>query len=89
MSNSVPINSVVASFHIVEFMAEAGGPVSITFLANAMGTNKPRIHRHLKTLVLLGYVRQDQSSLYFLTSKIRYISQATELSNYLVSLART
>lgn len=88
MSNSVPINSVVASFHIVEFMAEAGGPVSITFLANAMGTNKPRIHRHLKTLVLLGYVRQDQSSLYFLTSKIRYISQASHGIVELLSVAR-
>ncbi|WP_411820593.1 IclR family transcriptional regulator [Hyphococcus formosus] len=88
MSNSVPINSVVASFHIIELMAEAGGPVSITFLANAMGTNKPRIHRHLKTLALLGYVRQDQSSLYFLTSKIRYISRASHGIVELLSIAR-
>lgn len=88
MSNSIPINSVVASFHIVELMAEAGGPVSITHLANAMNTNRPRIHRHLKTLELLGYVRQDLSSLYFLTSKIRYIGQASHGIVELLSIAR-
>lgn len=88
MSNSVPIHSVVASLSVIELLADAGEPVSVTSLAKSMNTNRPRIHRHLKTLEHMGYVRQDQSSRYYLTSKIRYIGQATGEIVELLSVAR-
>lgn len=88
MSNSVPINSVVTSFEVIELMHDANSPISVTWLAKVMQTNKPRIHRHLKTLELLGYVRQNDSSLYFLTSKIRRFGRAGQNVYELLSIAR-
>lgn len=53
------IQAVVIAIRILEKLAFGGRFGRVTELANEIGTSKNRIHRHLKTLVELGYVAQE------------------------------
>ena len=53
------VQSVVLALRILETLARAAEPVGVTELAEALGTNKTRIHRHVRTLVQQGYVTQS------------------------------
>jgi DNA-binding IclR family transcriptional regulator len=71
------IRSVVTTLSIVEHLAHAHGPVGLTELAGAIGMPKPRLHRHLRTLVELGYVAQEpRGDRYGLTLKLFHIGRA-------------
>jgi DNA-binding IclR family transcriptional regulator len=71
------IDSVVATMSIIEHLAEAHEPVSLGVLAHAIGMPKPRVYRHLRTLMSLGYVTQEApSDKYRLTLKLAHIGQA-------------
>ena len=53
------IQSVLLAFRVVEHLVAAGRPVGVTVLAQALGTTKSRIYRHLQTLMAAGYLRQE------------------------------
>lgn len=55
-SNS--LKSVERSFRILEFVRD-NEPVSLTQVADALNFPKSTIHRHLSTLVSVGYLGQD------------------------------
>ena len=77
MSRTQPINAVVTTLDIIEHMAEARGPVGVSELAVAVGMPKPRIYRHLRTLVSRGYVTQQaESDKYGLTLRLSHIGRA-------------
>ncbi len=77
MSRGQSISAVVTALHIIEQMAEARGPIGVSELAAAAGMPKPRIYRHLQTLVARGYVTQEpRSDKYCLTLRLFHIGRA-------------
>ncbi|PCJ34172.1 MAG: hypothetical protein COA93_05430 [Alphaproteobacteria bacterium] len=77
MSDSAPIQSVVTTLNLLETMVQANGPVGVSALARAASATKPRIYRHLRTLVDQGYVMQDPlTDKYQLTMKLFHMGQA-------------
>ena len=89
MSDSAPIQSVVTTLSILETMAQANGPLGVTELARAVGATKPRIYRHLRTLVDHGYVMQDsQTEKYLLTIKLFHLGQSVAEQIEFLSEAR-
>ncbi|THD76566.1 IclR family transcriptional regulator [Thalassobius vesicularis] len=56
------IQSVAMALQVLEALAQAEGDVGVTALASALGTTKSRIHRHLRTLVTLGYISQSEET---------------------------
>jgi DNA-binding IclR family transcriptional regulator len=59
MSNSAdPLKSVERAFRILEFVRD-NEPVSLTQVAEALDMSKSTIHRHLSTLVSVGYLGQE------------------------------
>ena len=90
MPENDSIQSVVTALNIIEHMAEAGGPIGVSDLARAVGRTKPRIYRHLRTLVDQGYVTQDpQTDQYQLTLAFFHIGQAVaEQASFLTEARR-
>jgi DNA-binding IclR family transcriptional regulator len=77
VSRIQPIDAVVTTLHIIEHMAKAPGPLGVSALASEIGMPKPRIYRHLRTLVAQGYVAQEpQSDKYGLTLRLFHIGRA-------------
>ena len=65
------IQSVVLALRVIEHLAQSRRPVGVTSLANALGTTKSRIYRHLQTLVQQGYiVRSEQLERYKVGSRL-------------------
>ena len=56
--------TVVKAFGVLELLARAEAPVSLTWLAEQTGLQKSNVHRLLATLCALGYARQGEASLY-------------------------
>ena len=52
------VQAVVLALRILERLAEEGQPMGVTALAQALGTTKSRIYRHLRTLTQEGYLLQ-------------------------------
>lgn len=90
MSDISPISAVVTTLSIIEAMSEADGPVGVSNLARATGVTKPRIYRHLRTLLDSGYVAQDpDTEKYALTLRLFHIGQAiAEKVEFLVEARR-
>lgn len=53
------IQAVALALRLVSHLARQTEPVGVTAIAEALGTTKSRIHRHLQTLVQLGYAQQE------------------------------
>jgi IclR family transcriptional regulator, KDG regulon repressor len=71
------IEAVVTTLNIIEHMAQARGPIGVSELASAVGMPKPRIYRHLRTLLSRGYVTQQaESEKYGLTMRLSHIARA-------------
>jgi len=71
------IEAVVTTLSIIEHLAQSRGPVGVSELAIATAMPKPRIYRHLRTLLSRGYVTQEpQSEKYGLTMRLAHIGRA-------------
>ncbi|MDA8372203.1 MAG: IclR family transcriptional regulator [Nocardiopsaceae bacterium] len=64
------VQSLDRAFSLLEIMADAGGEVSLSQLADASGLPLPTIHRIIRTLVGNGYVRQLPSRRYALGPRL-------------------
>src|SRR5688500_9814082 len=53
------VQAVVWALRVIEHLAAEQRPVGVTALAQALGTTKSRIFRHLQTLVQQHYLIQD------------------------------
>lgn len=60
------IQSVERAFEVLEVMASHGRALTLSEIAAATGRPPPSTHRLVRTLVLLGYLRQDESRRYAL-----------------------
>jgi len=56
------IQAVVMALKLVAHLSRQPEPVGVTAIAEALGTTKSRIHRHLQTLIQQGYARQEAIS---------------------------
>jgi IclR family acetate operon transcriptional repressor len=72
------IQSIARVFSVLEAMADAGGVASVSSLAEISGLPLPTIHRLLRTLVSLGYARQEPSRVYALGPRLVRLGDAAE-----------
>lgn len=56
------VQAAILMLRTIEYLSETKRPVGVTALAQALGTTKSRIHRHLQTLMQQGYVAQGAES---------------------------
>lgn len=56
------VQAVQLALSIIEHLAKERHAVGVTTLAQALGTTKSRIHRHLQTLLHQGYIVQPSDS---------------------------
>ncbi|WP_433264107.1 IclR family transcriptional regulator [Actinosynnema sp. CS-041913] len=64
------VQSLRRAFDLLERLADAGGEASLSELAAVSGLPLPTIHRLIRTLVTLGYVRQNSNRRYTLGSRL-------------------
>ena len=64
------VQSIARAFELLEAMADAGGIAGLSQLATHSGLPLPTIHRLIRTLVDLGYVRQEPSREYALGPRL-------------------
>lgn len=90
MAESTPIYSVITTLKIIEYLAHASGPMGVSEIANALDTTKPRVFRHLRTLLDQDYVSQDPNTdKYHLTVKLFHIGQAiADQTDFLAEVRR-
>ncbi|WP_076260729.1 IclR family transcriptional regulator [Intrasporangium flavum] len=80
------VQSLDRAFTILETIADAGGVISLSQLASDTRLPLPTIHRLVRTLVDLGYVRQEPSRQYSLGPRLIRLGELT--SRRLASWAR-
>ena len=64
------VQAIERGFSLLEVMAARGGPVGVSEFARSTGLSLPTAHRLLRTLVDLGYVRQEPDRNYTLGPKL-------------------
>jgi IclR family acetate operon transcriptional repressor len=70
------VQSIERVFGLLESMADAGGVVGLSRLAAVSGLPLPTIHRLIRTLVGLGYVRQAPSREYALGPRLLRLGES-------------
>ena len=70
------VQSVDRTFQILEAVADEGGQTSLSRLAETTALPMPTIHRLMRTLAQLGYVRQDSSRQYSLGPRLIRLGEA-------------
>ncbi|WP_275264621.1 IclR family transcriptional regulator [Jiangella asiatica] len=78
------VQSVERAFGLLETMADHGGSMGLSQLATASNLPLPTIHRIVRTLVDLGYLRQEPSRRYALGPRLIRLgeSSSTMLSTW-------
>ncbi|WP_248580080.1 IclR family transcriptional regulator [Nocardioides sp. InS609-2] len=71
------VQSLDRAFGILETMADAGGIIGLSQLAQDADLPLATIHRLVRTLVDLGYVRQEQSRQYSLGPRLMRLADAS------------
>jgi IclR family acetate operon transcriptional repressor len=71
------VQSIERAFGLLETMADAGGMMGLSQLATASGLPLPTIHRLVRTLVDLGYLRQEPSRQYVLGPKLIRLGESS------------
>jgi IclR family transcriptional regulator, acetate operon repressor len=64
------VQSLRRAFELLERLADTGGEASLSELAASSGLPMPTIHRLIRTLVALGYVRQNTNRRYALGGRL-------------------
>lgn len=64
------VQSVQRALGLLELLADAGGELGLTQMADAANLPLPTIHRQVRTLVAMGYVRQLPSRRYALGPRL-------------------
>ena len=70
------VQSVGRAFEILEVIAAQGGELSLSEIAASVGLPAPSVHRLLRTLVSLGYLRQETSRRYALAPRLIRLGDA-------------
>ncbi|MDO9380240.1 MAG: IclR family transcriptional regulator [Nocardioidaceae bacterium] len=79
------VQSIARAFRLLEIVATHGGVMGLSQLAAESGLPLPTIHRAVRTLVDLGYLRQEPSRQYALGPRLLLLAESS--STMLNSLA--
>jgi IclR family transcriptional regulator, acetate operon repressor len=71
------VHSLERAFGILEALADAGGTLGLSQLATRVHLPLPTAHRFVRTLVDLGYLRQEQSRQYSLGPKLIWLGESS------------
>jgi len=71
------VQSLERAFGILEAMADAGGTLGLSQLATRVQLPLPTAHRFVRTLVELGYLRQEPSRQYALGPKLIWLGESS------------
>jgi len=71
------VQSIERAFGLLETMADHGGRMGLSQLATESGLPLPTIHRLLRTLVDLGYLRQDAGRQYVLAPRLIRLGESS------------
>lgn len=71
------VQSIERAFGLLETMADSGGMMGLSQLATASGLPLPTIHRLVRTLVDLGYLRQEPSRQYVLGPRLIRLGESS------------
>ena len=71
------VQSIGRAFGLLETMADHGGIMGLSQLAAESGLPLPTIHRLVRTLVELGYLRQEPSRQYVLGPKLIRLGESS------------
>jgi IclR family transcriptional regulator, acetate operon repressor len=74
------VQSVERAFQLIEQIAAGDGSIGLSRLAAVTGLPLPTIHRLLRTLIRLGYVRQEESRRYVLGPRLIFLGEAATRS---------
>jgi IclR family acetate operon transcriptional repressor len=69
------VRSIERAFELLEHLADAGGRLALTELAEVSGLPMPTIYRLMRTLVNGGYVRQEPSKRYALGPRLIHLGE--------------
>jgi len=69
------VRSIERAFELLEHLADAGGRLALTELAEISGLPMPTIYRLMRTLVNRGYVRQEPSKRYALGPRLIHLGE--------------
>jgi IclR family acetate operon transcriptional repressor len=69
------VRSLERAFELLEHLANAGGRLALTELAEVSGLPMPTIYRLMRTLVNRGYVRQEPSKRYALGPRLIHLGE--------------
>jgi IclR family acetate operon transcriptional repressor len=75
VSGGTGVRSIERAFSVLELVASYGGAVSLSRLANDSGIPLTTLHRLSRTLVDLGYLRQEASKQYALGHRLFLLTQ--------------
>ncbi|MFC4000635.1 IclR family transcriptional regulator [Prauserella oleivorans] len=73
------VQSLQRAFELLERLADTGGEASLSELATSSGLPMPTIHRLIRTLVSLGYVRQNANRRYALGARLIRLGENASL----------
>jgi IclR family acetate operon transcriptional repressor len=76
-ARSSSVQSIERAFGLLETMADHGGMMGLSQLATASGLPLPTIHRLLRTLVELGYLRQEPNRQYALGPRLIRLGESS------------
>jgi IclR family acetate operon transcriptional repressor len=76
-SGSGTVQSIERAFSLLEIAADHGGMLTLSQLAADSGLPMPTIHRLVRTLVDLGYMRQEPSRQYVLGPRLIRLGEST------------
>jgi IclR family KDG regulon transcriptional repressor len=83
------VQALDLALRMLEQLAFTGKPGRVTDLARQLGTSKNRIHRHLQTLVDMGYVVRDtDTQRYSVGIRLVQLGSAVANQNDLLSVSR-
>lgn len=74
---STGVQSIERTFGLLETLADNDGVMGVSQLAAASGLPLPTIHRLIRTLVDLGYVRQEPSRQYALGARLIRLGESS------------
>jgi IclR family acetate operon transcriptional repressor len=71
------VQSIARAFAVLELIAAHGGAMGLSRLAADSGLPLPTLHRLARTLVDLGYLRQEPSRLYALGPRLLLLAESS------------
>lgn len=90
MPKTDTIQSVALAMHVLETLAGSRSDMGVTALADALGMTKSRVHRHLRTLITLGYITQSPlTERYRVGSRLIALGRTASESADLASVAQS